>query len=51
MAEKSKVTLSINSKIYKEFHDFCEKNAILMSRKIEIWIENFLKENKGKDLK
>jgi len=46
--EKKKVTLSINSKVYNEFQDYCNENAIMLSRKIEIWIENFLKEVKHK---
>ena len=43
---KKKVTLSIESKTYEEFQRYCEENAIMLSRKIEIWIEDFLKENK-----
>jgi hypothetical protein len=43
---KKKVTLSLDSKVYDEFRDYCEKNAIMVSRKIEIWIEDFLKEQK-----
>jgi len=45
-SEKDKVTLSLNSKVYREFREYCDANAIMMSRKIEIWIENFLKESK-----
>jgi hypothetical protein len=45
---KKKVTLSIEDKTYKEFQEYCEKNAIMLSRKIEIWIEEFLKEKGGK---
>jgi hypothetical protein len=41
-----KITLSIDSDTYSEFQEYCEKNAIMLSRKIEIWIENFLKEVK-----
>ena len=35
-----KVTLSIDEKIYKDFKEFCEKNAIMLSKKIE----NIMKE-------
>jgi hypothetical protein len=45
-SEKDKVTLSLNSKVYREFREYCDKNAIMISRKIEIWIENFLKNTK-----
>ena len=43
-SKKKKVTLSINSEIYEEFQKYCEENAIMLSRKIEIWMEDFLKE-------
>jgi len=41
-----KVTFSFNSELYKKFKEFCDKNAIMMSRKIEIWMEEFLKGDK-----
>jgi len=40
---KKKVTLSLDSKTYDDFHDYCDQNAIMLSRKIEIWIQDFLK--------
>jgi hypothetical protein len=39
---KKKVTLSLESKTYDEFQKYCNQNAIMLSRKIEIWIEEFL---------
>jgi len=39
---KKKVTLSIDSKIYDEFKEYCEENAIMLSKKIELWIKEFL---------
>ena len=45
---KKKVTLSIESKTYEEFQKLCNENAIMLSRKIELWIEGFLKEEKRK---
>lgn len=39
---KKKVTLSLESKIYDEFQKYCNQNAIMLSRKIEIWIEEFM---------
>ena len=51
MANK-KVTLSLDSKVYGEFHDYCDTNAIMLSKKIEIWMEEFLASNsKLKDKK
>jgi hypothetical protein len=43
---KKKVTLSLDSKVYDEFKDYCEENAIMLSKKIEIWIGDFLKGQK-----
>ena len=48
---KKKVTLSLNSELYDEFQEYCEENAIMLSRKIEIFIENFMNEVKEKDEK
>ena len=44
---KKKVTLSLDSKTYDEFKEYCNKNAIMLSKKIEIWIKNFLDEAKN----
>jgi len=41
-----RVTLSLDSKTYDEFQDYCRENAIMLSKKIELWIKEFLKENK-----
>jgi hypothetical protein len=43
---KKKVTLSLEADVYDSFQKFCEKNAIMLSRKIEIWIEDFMKVQK-----
>ena len=43
---KKKVTLSLETRTYEDFQKYCEENAIMLSRKIEIWIEDFLKEQK-----
>jgi len=45
---KKKVTLSLEAKTYEEFQKYCEKNAIMLSRKIEIFIEDFLIKEKDK---
>ena len=49
--KSKKVTLSIDSEIYFNFRRYCEENAVMVSRKIEIWIEEFLKENKKEVVK
>jgi len=36
------VTLSLDSKTYSKFHEYCDNNAILLSKKIEIRIQEFL---------
>ncbi len=41
---KQKVTLSIDSKTYHNFQKYCEQNAIMLSKKIEL----FMKEEMGK---
>ncbi len=32
---QKKVTLSIDSKVYKDFQKYCEDNAIMLSKKME----------------
>ena len=45
---KRKVTLSIDSDVYNKFQKYCEENAIMLSKKIELWIKDFLEESKKK---
>ena len=42
---KKKVTLSLDSKTYSDFREYCEENAVMLSKKVEIFIHEFLKEN------
>ena len=42
---KKKVTLSIDSKVYDSYKEYCEKNAILLSKKIELFMKKELDEN------
>ena len=35
---KKKVTLSIESKTYDNYKEHCEKNAIMLSKKVELFI-------------
>jgi len=48
---KKKVTLSLESETYSDFQKYCEENAIMLSRKIEIWMEEFLEKQKGEKKK
>jgi hypothetical protein len=32
---QKKVTLSLDDKVYKKFQEFCEKNDIMLSKRIE----------------
>jgi len=42
---QKKVTLSIDSEIYEDFQKYCSDNDIMLSKKIERFIKEFL-ENK-----
>jgi len=43
-----KVTLSIDSAIYDSFQRYCEENAIMLSKKIELFMKEELDKNKRK---
>jgi len=46
---KKKVTLSLDSEVYNKFQEFCEENAIMLSKKVEIIMKNIMEqENEGK---
>ena len=40
-----KVTLSIDEDIYSEFQEFCEKNDVMLSKRIERLIKQHLEDN------
>ena len=42
MAQKN-VTLSLDEETYEEYKDFCKKNAIALSRSIEVFMEEKMK--------
>jgi len=46
---KKKVTLSIDSRVYDTFRKYCEENAIMLSKKIEIIMRSTLK-NKERNI-
>jgi len=43
---KKKVTLSLEAGIYDSFNEYCDANAIMLSKKIELWIKDFMEEVK-----
>ena len=45
---KKKVTLSVDSKIYDSYRDFCLENGLLLSKKIGIFMKKEVDENKFK---
>jgi hypothetical protein len=42
LSTKQKATLSLDSDIYKKFQKYCEANAILLSKKVEIFMRGEL---------
>ena len=40
---KQKVTLSIDREIYRKYKQWCEDNAIMLSKKIELFMRDELK--------
>jgi hypothetical protein len=45
---QKKVTLSIDSEVYKKFQKFCEENAIMLSKKIELIMKKIMEDEKKK---
>ncbi len=41
-----KVTLSIDSAIYNSFQRYCDENAIMLSKKVEIFMNGLLEKKK-----
>lgn len=44
MAQKN-VTLSLDEAIYSEYKEYCKRNAIALSKSIELFMEKKLKED------
>ena len=42
-----KVTLSVDSSIYKDFQKYCEENAIMLSKKVEIMMKTAMETGDG----
>ena len=45
-SKRQKVTLSIDSDIYKKYQAYCEENAFMLSKKIELIMKKELEEQK-----
>jgi len=43
---KKKVTLSLDSNVYKKFQKYCNDNAIMLSKKIELVIIDIMEGKK-----
>ena len=46
LAGKKKVTLSIDSEVYDSYKKHCEENAIMFSKKVEIFMKKQLEQDK-----
>ena len=46
---KQKVTLSIDSDTYQEFQKYCSENAIMLSKKVELFMKKELERSKNED--
>ena len=44
MVSKKKVTLSIDTRIYNNFQRYCSENAIVVSKRIEIFMKDFFQQ-------
>ena len=44
--DKQKVTLSIDSNTYHHFQKHCEEHAIMLSKKVELFMKKELEESK-----
>ena len=43
---KKRITLSVDSKIYDAYRDYCEKLGIILSKQVEIFLQKELKKIK-----
>jgi hypothetical protein len=46
---KKRVTFNIEASVYKDFQDFCEKNDIIISKRVEKLLISHIEENKVKN--
>ena len=47
MGLKKKVTLSLDSEVYKKFQDYCEENDLMLSKRVERLIKKEMEREKG----
>ena len=45
--ESKNITLRVNSELYNEYRQLCKKKGLLVSRQVEIMMEERLEENKN----
>jgi len=45
---QKKITLSVNDEVWSGFHDYCEENDIMISKRIERLVKKHLEELKFK---
>src|SRR3989344_3594726 len=48
--KRIKATLSFDAEIYRSFQKYCNENAIMLSRTIEMFMDGFYKKNKKKSI-
>ena len=48
-SSKIKVTLSVDSKVYSEFQKYCGRNAIMLSKRLELEMDKIMKKGVKKD--
>lgn len=46
--DSKNITLRVNSEIYDKYREFCKKKGLLVSRQVEIMMEEQLKEGAKK---
>ena len=46
--ESKNITLRVNSELYDKYREFCKKKGLLISRQVEIMMEEQLKEGARK---
>lgn len=46
MGRNKKVTLSIDSSTYDDFRIYCENHAIMLSKKVELWMYEEMKKKR-----
>ncbi len=45
---QKRITLSVDSEVYKEFQEFCRENDIILSKRVERLMKKEMEESKKK---